>query len=272
MLPAAVVLIAVYNQHYPLWLQAIADQVGMPTLFEDPINITNFQSQNGSFVTFDFEEIEHSLVRRFVSPDATVLEVGVRYGTTSCVLDRRLRNSGKQVAVECDDLVWPALERNLKSNNCGAKLEKSMITNKVFKKSKTRWGGEYTTYFVEDGPGKEVTGEPVPTISFDALQSKYGYKFDTFLIDCEGCFYHMLKEFPDMVDDVKMIILEADYGIGWQPEGHADYDWVVRHLEGKGFTMIHDHVAKGFRPKTWADRGPHHVAVNTMMMFVFKKL
>merc|ERR550514_1223819 len=73
------------------------------------IDENGFKDMNGSRVPFRKEEFEHSMVLRYVKPNASVLEIGTRYGTSTCVLSRILQNSGKQVGVEADEDVWKSL-------------------------------------------------------------------------------------------------------------------------------------------------------------------
>ena len=49
-------------------------------------------------------------VRQLVLPSDGVLEVGSRYGTTSCEVAVMQNNSGNLVAVEPDHRVWAAAE------------------------------------------------------------------------------------------------------------------------------------------------------------------
>ena len=52
----------------------------------------------------------HSAVRRLIQPSDVVLEVGSRYGTTTCEVAVRQNNSGKLIAVEPDHRVWAVAE------------------------------------------------------------------------------------------------------------------------------------------------------------------
>ena len=61
---------------------------------------------------------EWQLVNALVTPDDTVLELGARFGTTSCVLSKRTGNAGRVVAVEPDRSVHSKLIRNRDSHNC----------------------------------------------------------------------------------------------------------------------------------------------------------
>ena len=49
-------------------------------------------------------------VRKLISPSDQVMEVGSRYGSTSCEVAVRQNNSGKLVTVEPDHRVWAAAE------------------------------------------------------------------------------------------------------------------------------------------------------------------
>ena len=49
-------------------------------------------------------------VRRVIQPSDSVLEIGSRYGSTTCEVAVRQMNSGRVVAVEPDHTVWAAAE------------------------------------------------------------------------------------------------------------------------------------------------------------------
>ena len=51
----------------------------------------------------------------------------------------------------------------------------------------------------------------VNTITYDELYSKYTIKFDTLVLDCEGAFYYILMDMPEILDNIKLIIMENDY-------------------------------------------------------------
>merc|ERR1712079_185892 len=120
--------------------------------------------------------------------------------------------------------------------NCRNTIWRGFVSRKYWKKSKKRNGSEWTTTFeVAEGEGEAGS---IPSISFSDLQQATGMKFDTFLVDCEGCFDSWLQEFPEAVDTVSTILLEGDYGIGWQQLGYANYDRVTQFLIGKGFMLV----------------------------------
>ena len=72
----------------------------------------------------------HSAVRKLIQPTDSVLEVGSRYGTTTCEVAVRQNNSGKLISVEPDHRVWAAAEVR-----CGVifkALRKRKINGRIF--------------------------------------------------------------------------------------------------------------------------------------------
>jgi len=51
----------------------------------------------------------------------------------------------------------------------------------------------------------------VETITLEKLKNKYNIEFDTLLLDCEGAFYYILMDMPEILDNINLIIMENDY-------------------------------------------------------------
>ena len=51
----------------------------------------------------------------------------------------------------------------------------------------------------------------VKTITLNELYSKYNINFDTLILDCEGAFYYILMDMPEILNNIKLIIMENDY-------------------------------------------------------------
>ena len=51
----------------------------------------------------------------------------------------------------------------------------------------------------------------VKTITLDELRAKYNINFDTLVLDCEGAFYNILLDMPEIMDNIKLIIIENDF-------------------------------------------------------------
>ena len=55
--------------------------------------------------------------------------------------------------------------------------------------------------------------EWVNTITLEELKTKYNIKFDTLVLDCEGAFYYILMDMPEILDNINLIIMENDYNV-----------------------------------------------------------
>ena len=51
----------------------------------------------------------------------------------------------------------------------------------------------------------------VNTITLTNLKMKYNIEFDTLVIDCEGAFYYILMDIPELLNNINLIIMENDY-------------------------------------------------------------
>ena len=48
-------------------------------------------------------------------------------------------------------------------------------------------------------------------MTYDELVKKYNIAFDTLVLDCEGAFYYILQDMPEILTNIKLIIMENDY-------------------------------------------------------------
>jgi hypothetical protein len=53
--------------------------------------------------------------------------------------------------------------------------------------------------------------KPVNIISYQELLQKYSITFDTLVLDCEGAFYFILQDMPEILDTINLILMENDY-------------------------------------------------------------
>jgi adenosylcobinamide amidohydrolase len=51
----------------------------------------------------------------------------------------------------------------------------------------------------------------VNTITLHELRDKYQIDFDTLVLDCEGAFYYILVDMPEILNTVNLIIMVNDY-------------------------------------------------------------
>ena len=136
--------------------------------------------------------------------NASVLEIGARFGQTTCALSGLLREKGKLTSVEADPGVWNALQGNLERKNCSFERF-HLVKGVVGREAKSiECRGCHRGYGTSTGnlsQSKNITKPPHPLETFDG-------PFDTLCIDCEGCFKSFLRENPELLRTVKLIIVE----------------------------------------------------------------
>ena len=49
------------------------------------------------------------------------------------------------------------------------------------------------------------------TVTIEQLKEKYKIPFDTLILDCEGAFYYILMDMPEILNGINTIIMENDY-------------------------------------------------------------
>jgi hypothetical protein len=164
------------------------------------------------------ELIEHKLVQKYINSSSIVLEIGGRYGTTSCTIASQLNNNGQLVVVEPDPRVWKSLDLNRQSHFCNFYFVKKPIGNS----SVQIVGKNY------DSISLPISGHH-QNLPFDLSHrpNYYNYldlekvvklTFNTLLIDCEGCLQTLFlsKYSPEIfplkkiLKNVNLILLEAD--------------------------------------------------------------
>jgi FkbM family methyltransferase len=169
---------------------------------------------------------EQIMATLFIPEDAKVLELGSNIGRNTLVIGSLLK-TGKLVTVECDPETCKVLAENIRLNGLDIPIENAALSKrKLFQQG-------WMTY-VE---GTEPAGsKPVATISFEEIETKHNLKFDTIVADCEGALYYIFTDTPEILDGIRLLIMENDYNL---IEHKIKVDEIVK---SKGFRRIY---AKG---------------------------
>ena len=73
----------------------------------------------------------------------------------------------------------------------------------------------------------------VNIIDYYGLILKYGIQFDTLVLDCEGAFYYILLDMPEILNNINLILMENDYS-------NADHKiYIDSVLKEKNFNVIY---------------------------------
>ena len=155
-----------------------------------------------NYGSFEDEFPEQKMAIRYLQGNEHVLEIGGNIGRNSLVISSILGDNGKLVTLECDDNIACQLKENRELNNLDFHIENSALSKrKLIQKG---W---------DTIPSDELLPDYkwVNTITLDELNEKYNIQFDTLVLDCEGAFYYILMDMPEILDNIKLIIMENDY-------------------------------------------------------------
>jgi len=168
---------------------------------------------------------EQMLVNKYILEDDIVLELGARYGTVSCSINKKLNNKYNQVSVEPDQRVWDALYLNKIKNNCNFNIINGFISNKTLGLTNLGHGLDgYGTTFFEDDTSK------IPSFTLNQIKTTYYInKFTALVADCEGFLEVFFDENPELYKDIRIIIFERDY------EDKCNYNIIEQKLSKYGF-------------------------------------
>jgi len=159
---------------------------------------------------------EHQLAYQYFKKGDNVLELGARYGTTSCALSKAVGKQGRVVAVDPDVTIYRALLANLEQNFCSynTRIFPGTIGRVPRESDVAMPSGEYgrTTHTLFDNGQKHCKSMKesvlLPMKNYDPelsmlmnlhcsigeLEKRVGFKFTGLLADCEGCMRQIIDD------------------------------------------------------------------------------
>lgn len=178
---------------------------------------------------------EQRMVVQYLTGTEKVLELGGNIGRNSLVISSIMKkyNNANLVVFESDPNIAEKLRKNRDRNNMQFHIEPCALSKRklVQKGWQTIDRDELEGY------------TPVNTITYQDLMVKYGIQFDTLVIDCEGAFYYILIDMPEILDNIRLIIVENDYtSIEWK-------EYVDSVLKKSGFYVDYSEIG-GWGPDT----------------------
>jgi FkbM family methyltransferase len=164
---------------------------------------------------------EQLMACRHIEPDDIVLELGGSIGRNSCVINSLLTNKTHHVVVEPSSTELDTLKLNRDTNNLGFHIEHSAISDIPL--YSLAW---YTVKTQIEGSVE------VSTITYDDLYSKYNLRFNVLVIDNEGNFVDTLRVYPNILNNIKTLIIEHDFN------SNEDLQYFSKHLMENNFAMV----------------------------------
>ena len=160
-----------------------------------------FDENNNKIDTQAMEKEEQDQAEEFIKSNDCVLELGGRYGTVSAIINKKLSNTRAHVVVEPDSDVWEALERNKKNSKSDFHIVKGLISNKKLSLQKDGYG---TRQILDESSN-------LPIFTFNQIQLMVDKPFTALVVDCEGCIEQFLNENTEILQTLRIILLEEDF-------------------------------------------------------------
>ncbi len=171
------------------------------------------------------EEIPEMLMAvRYITGNEKVLEIGGNIGRNSLIISYLLnqKQNTQMVSLESHPIIYNQLVHNRDINHLQFHIENSALSKrKLIQKG---WDTIVSDVILDEYI-------PVNTINYEELMDKYKIEFDTLVLDCEGAFYYILMDMPEILNNIKLIIMENDY----KDINHKNYIDMV--LKNKGFYL-----------------------------------
>jgi FkbM family methyltransferase len=200
-------LIYVVNENTNCFINTTNNEVSfiIPEVVETYNKLKNIQSKlKIKYGSFNEEFPEQMMVTKYIRGHEKVLEIGGNIGRNSLIIAYILNscNNNNFVSLECDTNICNQLIENRNINNLSFHIVNAALSNrKLIQK-------EWDT-IVSD---KLLDGyKPVRVINYERLLNKSNIIFDTLVLDCEGAFYYILMDMPEILKNINLIIMENDY-------------------------------------------------------------
>ena len=160
---------------------------------------------------FSEEFVEQRLAVEYLTGSEKILEIGGNIGRCALIISFILNSCGNNdfVSMECNTEIAKQLLHNRDKNRALFHIEATALSKR--KIIQNGWHNVESDVLLENHL-------PVENINCVELKKKYDIQFDTLIIDCEEAFYVILQDMPEILDGIRLIIMENDYLDGKKKE------------------------------------------------------
>lgn len=177
----------------------------------------------GNQLPAEYEKQKRDTIVKFLKPDAKILEIGGRFGLISCTMNQMIKDPASHVVLEPDKQVLVALSKNKASTQCQFQIFSGTISSApVALNGKHGTLGECNVFRKSEQPDMVI-----PTYTYDEFKNLMNFKHNTLVMDCEGAFVEMLRDFPDMIYDAIWIFIHWDARL--PKNNHVYRNFVMAH-------------------------------------------
>jgi FkbM family methyltransferase len=174
-----------------------------------PQDLTDVKLRGQLQVGF-YEREERRHLKKYLNPEACVLELGGCLGVVSCIANKMLQHPKRHIVVEANPALIQHIERNKQHTGGAFTIEHCIVSNKPeveFFLGDTILGSSAR----HKSPKKIV----VPGKSITQLEDTHQIKFDTLIMDIEGAELDFLRENRDWLRQLNTVFMEI--------HAHPDY-------------------------------------------------
>lgn len=202
----------------------------------DLLDSIPYTDENGNTLPhFHAERTEQLQARQFVPENATVLELGARYGMVSCSISYKLNDPSRLVVVEPDHRVIDALIKNRDAHGCCFHVFHGVVSR--YDQQAIFESDSYATYTMrvqDQAQGADDVKLLLQRCTLEDLQEKYNLTFDCLVADCEGALASFFEENLEALSkNFHTVIFEKD-----APQ-RCDYDKIEKTLQSWGFQCVY---------------------------------
>uniref|UniRef100_A0A6C0EKD8 Methyltransferase FkbM domain-containing protein n=1 Tax=viral metagenome TaxID=1070528 RepID=A0A6C0EKD8_9ZZZZ len=138
----------------------------------------------------------------FIKPNHKVLEIGGNIGRNSMIISSCLNDSSNHVILETNKKNAMICAKNIKKNNFNSKVVPYALSKrKLIQKG---WKTIPSNVILKGYKSVKI-------LDIKQLNDKYKIKFNVLVLDCEGAFFYILKDMPEILNGIELIIMENDY-------------------------------------------------------------
>jgi FkbM family methyltransferase len=191
-----------YDEQYQITINLLDNTIITTTETEVYEKTLSLQSKlKLNYGTFDQEFPEQKMVVRYLTGTEKVLEIGGNIGRNTLMIASIIDNNNF-VILECDETSANKLTENRDLNGFTFRIENSALSNRLL--IQKGWETTPSDTLLEGYNW-------VNSVTLDELYTKYDVDFDTLVIDCEGAFFYILLDMPEILNNINLIIMENDY-------------------------------------------------------------
>lgn len=147
-----------------------------------------------------WETEEQYYLKKYISKDDIVLQLGGNIGTSCILVDKIVDNKERQICVEPNKDIYDLLLYNKHNTSSKFQIIDSVVTdNSNIYMLKTGHDD------IEFSTTTEFTEDKVKNIRLENLN-----QFNVLFADCEGCLCPFLTEYPQVLNRLNKVIYEKD--------------------------------------------------------------